>query len=388
MAYVCADRGVPVFGRKGSSVHVQELVRAFTKRGIRVELVVARTGGRPPEDLGGVRVHEIARSTDGEGHCERSALAANAIFRAALEAMGPFDFIYERYSLWSTAGMEYARAKGVAGMLEVNAPLIDEHCRYRAPIERAAAERATEEVFSAATTVIVVSQAIVQYVERYGGRRECVYVVPNGVDPQRFSPNLTSSVPPGAGTCSIGFVGSLKPWHGVAALVEAFAFLHRHKRDIRLLVVGDGPERDSLMADLSARGLLGATHLTGAVPASRVPQLLASMDVAVAPYLACPDFYFSPLKVYEYMAAGLPTVASDIGQIAEVIDHEVDGLLCRPGDPAALSEALARLHADPSLGRRLGAAARKKMLEHHSWDGIAGRLLDLAQLPSVSEARA
>jgi glycosyltransferase involved in cell wall biosynthesis len=388
IAYVCADDGVPVFGQRGSSVHVQELVRAFIRRGIDVELFAARAGGSPPADLRAVSVHEIAVSAREPAHREQLRVAANSRFRTALESAGPFDLVYERYSLWSTAGMEYARAKGLAGLLEVNAPLIDEQTRYRGLIDRAGAEKATREAFSAATTLIVVSKAIAQYVEKYGARRDAVHVVPNGVDPARFPSNLTPSVPAGNGSFSVGFVGTLKPWHGVAALVEAFACVHRNNRDTRLLVVGDGPERSSLIADLSARGLLGAAHLTGAVTASRVPGLLASMDVGVAPYLGCADFYFSPLKVYEYMAAGLPTVASEIGQIADVIAHDVDGLLCRPGDPATLAEALLRLQADPPLRSRLGAAARRKMIEHHSWDAVAARVLDLAHLSPVSEVRA
>jgi glycosyltransferase involved in cell wall biosynthesis len=389
IAYVCADAGVPVFGQKGSSVHVQEVVRAFTKRGIDVALFAARTGGLPPADLHAVRVHEIAISAPGGvGDRERTRVAANSRTRAALESNGPFDLVYERYSLWSTAGMEYARAKGLAGVLEVNAPLIDEQARYRNLIDRAGAERATQEAFCAASTVVVVSRAIVPYVEQYGGRRERVHVVPNGVDPARFPSHLEPSVRGSDDTFTVGFLGSLKPWHGVTSLVEAFARVHRDNRSTRLLVVGDGPERSSLIADVSARGLVAAVHVTGAVAPAQVPRLLASMDAGVAPYLDSADFYFSPLKIYEYMAAALPTVASDIGQIAEVIAHDVDGLLCRPGDWSTLAEALVRLQADPDLRTRLGAAARRKVIEHHSWDAVAGRVLDLAQVSTVAEARA
>jgi glycosyltransferase involved in cell wall biosynthesis len=389
IAYVCADHGVPVFGRKGCSVHVQEIVRAFTRRGVHVELFAARTDGSPPADLRGLPVHELPVSALGDRATrERSAVAANSMLRAALEAAGPFDLVYERYSLWSTAGMEYAHAKGMAGLLEVNAPLIDEQIRYRDLIDRVGAERATKEAFAAATMLIVVSKTIARYVQQYGGCSDRVHVVPNGIDPARFPSRLASSLPAPEGVFTVGFLGSLKPWHGITTLVEAFAQVHRQARDTRLLVVGDGTEREPLIACLSARGLLEATHFTGAVGSCQVPGLLASMDVGVAPYPGCPEFYFSPMKVYEYMAAGLPAVASDIGQIAEVIEDEVDGLLCRPGDPAALTAALVRLRADPGLRVRLGAAARRKMLQYHSWDAIAGRVLDLARVASVSEARA
>jgi glycosyltransferase involved in cell wall biosynthesis len=139
------------------------------------------------------------------------------------------------------------------------------------------------------------------------------------------------------------------------------------------------------VADLSARGLLNAAHFTGAVAPSEIPGLLASMTVAVAPYPAQTDFYFSPLKVYEYMAAGLPVVASDIGQLKSLIEDEVNGLLVPPSDPVALATALDRLRQDPSLANRLGQAARKAMMQNHTWDAVTQRTLHLAGFDRVSQ---
>jgi glycosyltransferase involved in cell wall biosynthesis len=319
---------------------------------------------------------------------EHSATVVDSALLTALQREGPFDLVYERYSLWSTAGMEHARAKAVTGVLEVNAPLIDEESRYRDLVDRMSAERATRRCFDAASLLTVVSKAITHYVERYRAQADGVHVVPNGVDPARFPPRLPPTLPAPDGVFTIGFLGSLKPWHGIATLAESFARVHQEARDTRLLVVGDGTERAPLIAALSARGVLDATHFTGAVDSSEVPGLLASMDVAVAPYPYSKDFYFSPLKLYEYMAAGLPVVASEIGQIAEVIEHNVDGHLCRPGDPTACAASLLGLRADPHRCLRMGAAARQKVLKHHSWDAIAGRILDLAGLecPEFSHA--
>src|SRR5262249_55329491 len=122
-----------------------------------------------------------------------------------------------------------------------------------------------------------------------------------------------------------------------------------------------------------------AAQLTGAVPPSEVPRLLAGMDAAVAPYPKLPRFYFSPLKVYEYMAAGLPVVASRLGQLEELIRHGINGLLCPPGDAAALAAALAGLRADPGLRRRLGETARATVLRQHTWEAAVGRILCLAE---------
>jgi glycosyltransferase involved in cell wall biosynthesis len=133
-----------------------------------------------------------------------------------------------------------------------------------------------------------------------------------------------------------------------------------------------------MQRSLASRGLLSVTHFTGAVSPWVVPGLLASMDVAVAPYPKLASFYFSPLKVYEYMAAGLPVVASDIGQLRRELRHEATGLLVPPGGVAALAQALGRLAEDPDLRQQLGAAAREDVLRHHTWEAAAIRMLQLA----------
>ena len=127
VAYVCADRGVPIFGRKGASIHVQEVVRALMARGARIELFVANLGNGAPAGLEMVPVYLLSALPKRERAArEQEAIRANRDLRDALEREGPFELIYERYSLWSFAGMEYARDTEVPGLLEVNAPLIQE----------------------------------------------------------------------------------------------------------------------------------------------------------------------------------------------------------------------------------------------------------------------
>jgi glycosyltransferase involved in cell wall biosynthesis len=101
------------------------------------------------------------------------------------------------------------------------------------------------------------------------------------------------------------------------------------------------------------------------------------MEAAVAPYPNLVHFYFSPLKVYEYMAAGCAVVASRIGQLDGLIEHEVSGLLCAPGDPRELAGSLRRLRCDPALRDRLGQAARAKVRQAHTWDATVRRILQL-----------
>jgi glycosyltransferase involved in cell wall biosynthesis len=377
LAYVCADPGVPVFGRKGCSIHVQEVLRALLRRGIDVELFAARFGERARRSLESLRVHALPSAAGGDAAArERLALAANRDLEGALEREGPFDVVYERQSLWSFAAMEYARDTGVPGLLEVNAPLIEEQERHRGLVDREGAQRAADRSFAAATTLIAVSDPLARHLESHPSARGRVRVVANGVDPERFRPGLRPAIPPVPGVFTVGFVGSMKPWHGLSVLVEAFSRLHATDPQTRLLLVGDGPERSAIEAGIHERDLTDAVIVTGAVDPEEVPRFLVSMDAAVAPHLPYETFYFSPLKVYEYMAAGLPVVASRLGQLVELSEEGRCALLCAPGDAGAFAEALGLLRKDPQLSRRLSRAAREKVLSESSWDRVVERLLE------------
>jgi hypothetical protein len=163
IAYLCADPGVPVFGRKGASVHVQAVVDALARRGADVHLLAAREGGEPPAALRDVALHRLPCPRGQPAARERTALAANSATSAALDAAGPFDLVYERHALWSHAAMEHTRASGTPGLLEVNAPLVEEQAAHRVLVDRAGAERAARRSFAAASALLAVSQPVADW---------------------------------------------------------------------------------------------------------------------------------------------------------------------------------------------------------------------------------
>jgi glycosyltransferase involved in cell wall biosynthesis len=374
--YICADPGIPLAGSKGASIHVREVVGALARRGWDVSVF---TTDRGPAPEGRFAVHPFGRIGGDGAARERACLAANEALSLALDGAQAPDLLYERYSLWNYAAMEHARRRGIPGVLEVNAPLVEEQARHRSLHDRDAAERVAERAIGAAAVLVAVSSEVAGWLDRFPGAAAKTHVVPNGVDPSRFRPSARRSRPAVPGGFVVGFVGSLKPWHGLENLAGGFARLHSRRPAARLLIVGGGPGRERLAGDLDARGVLAAVDWAGTVPAEDVPGLLCSMDVAVVPYPAGDGFYFSPLKLFEAMAAGLPVVASGTGQLAEVVRHDVTGLLCRPGDDAELAAALERLHDDPTLRMRLGRAARRRVLEAHTWDRTVERIVTLAR---------
>jgi glycosyltransferase involved in cell wall biosynthesis len=243
------------------------------------------------------------------------------------------------------------------------------------------AAASTRRAMAAATLVSAVSSEVSRYCLLHGAGERGVHVLPNAVNPERFP--LRASP---AGPFTIGFLGTLKPWHDVRTLIGAIALLRSDTLpDARLVIIGDGPERARLEAEAGSLGIEGAVEFTGLVHPERVPGELARLHAAVAPYPGSGPFYFSPLKLYEYMAAGLPAVASRVGDLPDMVSEGRTGLLYAPDDTADLARVLGELANAPQLRARLGAAARDHVLRHHTWGKLAARVLELTGLDALPQ---
>ncbi|MFP3461370.1 glycosyltransferase family 4 protein [Arthrobacter globiformis] len=371
VAYICADPGVPVFGTKGSSVHVQEIVRAWRRAGADVTVYCTRAGTDRPADLAGLPVVEI-RPQPASGAAREHAIREAAVALALAVIRDGCDVVYERYSLFSPAlaMVTFAGALRIPAVLEVNAPLIEEQRQYRELHDAGLAERMLRTNAAAATVVACVSEPAVRWVEgRVPGAR--TVLAPNGVNTERITPRRPVRLH--ADALTVAFVGTLKPWHGVGHLLQgvAQANIRSAGPTWRAKIIGDGPCRQEL--EWTAEQLGVDAEFTGAVVPDSVPGLLHECDAAAAPYPAPEpgrDDYFSPLKVYEYLAAGLPVIASSVGQIPSILQHERTGLLVKPADPGAIAAALGRLGADAALRDRLGTRARAAAVGLYSWDSV------------------
>jgi glycosyltransferase involved in cell wall biosynthesis len=411
--YVCSDSGIPVLGRKGASVHVRELVAAFRRAGHAVVVAAATQTKSPWEEpatleatLLRVRASRETTAVVAElkayttmldlesplpGHLRRvlynEDLASDLKRRFQAD---PPDFVYERASLYGTAGVSLAQVLDVPLLLEVNAPLADEQSAYRAASLGDLAREAERWTLTRADAVLAVSALLRDYVVSLDVQPERVHVVPNGVDPTVFRPG-----PPDPGLRArlhldgrpvLGFVGGLRPWHGVEALPPLLEQLVERHSGLRLIVVGNGSLRTELERDFAHRGLAPHVTFTGSLPHEQVAGVIRQFHAALAPYPRLEHaFYFSPLKLFEYMACGVPVVAAELGQIGEVVRDGETGLLYPPGELDAFVDACDRLLADPPMQRRLGAAAAGLVRSTYTWDRNAAQVVGLAG--SLIEAR-
>jgi glycosyltransferase involved in cell wall biosynthesis len=400
IAYLCSDPGVPVYGIKGASVHVRELSRALIALGHEVTVI---TVGRdeppapgddlpivqlPPESrdetLLALLAEDPAAGPTVAGDV-RAILATASLHHQALPILRDLapDFVYERFSLYGTAGVTLARELGVPHILEVNAPRGEEEEQQRAIAYRETAQQLETMVVHAADHVVAVSSALGRRLIDAGVPSERVSVLSNGVDAHRFAHRRAEreaarlelgleDVP------VVGFVGTLKPWLDVATLVSAVALARSRGLDLHLLIVGDGPERERLGELVRREGLAGVTRFTGGVPHAAVVSYVSAFDVAVMPYGPGPSVYFSPLKLFECLAAERPVVAADIGDVAHCIRDGVTGLLYTPGDTQALADAISSLFRDHERASALARAGRDHVQEHHTWEGNARIVVELA----------
>lgn len=374
IAYVSADRGIPVYGAKGASIHIQAMIRAFEALGHDVLCLTARAGGCGP-----LKVEEVPQIHQGSDRTakEHAAMAQSRAIEdrlVALHAEAPFAMIYERYSLWSAAGIRAARRLGIPVTVEVNAPLIDEQRAFRELACEAEAQEIETEVLQGADLLAAVSDQVGAWLLRQGARRAAVKVIGNAVDTAAFHPGITPNAPVPDGAFCVGFTGSLKRWHGVDTLLAAFRTLRKNVSNAHLLIAGDGPKRGWIEGFVAGADLQDAVTLTGWLDHDALPPLIARMDVATAPYPAAEDHYFSPLKLYEYLAVGRPVVASDIGQTAGLLTGSDAACLLPPGDAHALSRCLADLAHDPERRAHMAAASAVEG-RRHDWTDNARAVL-------------
>jgi glycosyltransferase involved in cell wall biosynthesis len=309
-------------------------------------------------------------------------LAYNVPFlQAAWRAARAFrpHVIYQRHTAFNVTGALLSRILRVPLVLEYNSSEVWKG-RYWGGLRLERAALRVEHInLQAAERIVVVSRVLRDDLVRAGVPSGQIIVNPNGVDPAVFRADSSGAAVRKrldlASSIVVGFSGTFGAWHGIPTLAEAVPRVLAARPNVRWLIMGDGPLRPVL--DEAVKNDDRVIR-AGMLPHGEMPASLAACDVLVSPHGRQADggeFFGSPTKLYEYMAAGRPIVASRVGQIAEVLEDETSALLVPPDDPSALAKAIVRLVDDACLRARLGCGARQAAEQRHTWRQNAARVL-------------
>jgi glycosyltransferase involved in cell wall biosynthesis len=371
----------------GSVTHSHEVIRALQVEGVEVDAyttdaAIAETAAREPEPPCQWHLVRTPRAYKG---VPASAAAGGdaALVRAALPAARTADAIYQRHARFSLGGALLARLSGKPLFLEYNGSECFKGRYWTATPLRARLAACEDAAVAAATCILVVSEVDRRSLLDRGVGPERIVVNPNGVDAERFALAGGAEVRSRYGietdSVVVGFAGTFGPWHGAPELARAFTQVAASLPRAHLILVGDGPELDVTRSIVSDAGLDARATVTGRVPPGEVSGYLDACDLLVSPHVTLPDgveFFGSPTKLFEYMAAGKAIIASRLGQIGDVLEHGVTAWLVEPGDVAGLAAALVALAEAPEVRRELGARARRQAIDRHSWRLNARRVIE------------
>lgn len=380
----------------GSVTHMAGVLAGFRALGFRVALVALAP---PPEQMAAL-VDDLEVAPPLPRRARLSAeISAIRSSRAAVDAglrllsrLRP-SLVYQRHEAFLTCGGTLASRASVPLVLEWNNSEAwarqywhATHLAKRAFNPLLWAMEAS--VLARADLVAAVSRQSASMALAGGADARHVVVIPNAADLDPIDDALAAVRGEADGShATVGWVGSFFQWHGAEILVRALAQL---PADVGAVMVGDGPERAACQALANELGVATRIEWAGQLPHDQALRRLAGCDVLASPHVPMPDhpFFGSPTKVFEYMALGVPIVASALEQIGEILDNDRTALLVAPGSSQALADAISRILAMPDRGRRLGLEARREAQLSHTWEARAAALVQaLWPAEGVSEVR-
>jgi len=356
--------GTPIPGTHGGSVHALELCRALARRGHEVHLAALPSQAPDGADLEGVVLHPLHRALP----VTLLEWTATGELRELIVKLRP-DVVVERFYTFGGAAVNAAWALDVPAVLEVNSPARDYPGSLRDRLDKLTLVRPVDRwrrrMLSRCAAIYATSRHLLP-----PALQEDATVIVNGVDVERFKPAAGVTA---EGPLRCVYVSSFRAWHGAEDLVEAVARCTAEGADVRVTCVGEGPRWQRARDAAVSAGLGDRIEFTGRVAHARVPALLADADVGVAPF--APDqfsalelgWFWSPIKIFEYLACGLAVVTAEIAELEALLPGEV-ARFYPPGDVAALAATLGGLAADRDAVHRMGRAARALAEKRYTWD--------------------
>jgi glycosyltransferase involved in cell wall biosynthesis len=378
-------------GRSSQAMHIRSLVEALRADGHEVT-IVSPPGVDPLKSAG--MMPFLRKSDRARGlqrvwkyiscECPQSVFE---VFELLYNLFLPFRLLpilwrqpdavlYERHAYFMFMGVLLGKWLKRPVVLEVNE--LAGFTRVRGLILERLARKIDAWVFSRADHILCVSRVLADEARLRGARSESVHVLPNAIDPNRFrSPKPEQSLRSRLGlqdSIVIGHVGLFYRWDRLDVLIEVVRSVRDRHPDIKVLLVGDGPEIENLKQIAFRLGMEREVILPGPVPRDDVPAYIDAMDICVLPDS---NAFGSPIALFEFMAMGKPCLVPDLGPMRDVIDDNATGIMFPHADYNAMKTALLRLVEDSELRNRVGARARLTVLERHTWAANARSVVQL-----------
>lgn len=296
------------------------------------------------------------------------------------------DLIIARLDLYLFSAILLSKLRGIPIIIEADAPCVYEAREFHPEYLRIGGlDKIIEKInLKYSNLNFCVSNEARDFFSKYGISPKRLPVITNGANTERFFSGQNRSVIRNRfqlnGKIVVGFVGSFHYWHGIDNLK---ALIHRtlalNDKTIFMLVGDGGPMKSVLDDYINEEKLQNRVVSTGYVPYHEIPEYISAMDLVLAPYPNLRLFYYSPVKIFEYMACEKPIVTTEIGQIAEIITDGYNGFLCKPDNIDAMFNKVTTLVGNPTLRKRIGRNARKTIIQHHSWRKKAVQLSEICE---------
>jgi glycosyltransferase involved in cell wall biosynthesis len=369
-----------IASKDGQFVHVEELTQALKRLGHEIIFVGPNVMNNSEFGSEGGMIPLLKKFIPGFAYeimelCY-SSIAFYKLWRA-VKTHQP-DCLYERYNLYMPAGIWIKRLFKLPMILEVNAPLYAERSKFDGIAIPFLARWSEEFTWRHADHVVPVTQVLADKISAVGVNSSNITVIPNGINFERFGNFPTTrqaKIKLGLqDSLVLGFTGFVREWHRLDRVIDLLAN-EQAGQTRHLLLVGDGPARESLEQHAKSIGVADRVTITGIVERAKVADYVAAFDVALQPDVV---EYASPLKLFEYMGLGRAIVAPDTANIREVLTHNDNALLFNADDmDVSFPAAVEVFCSNAELRDKLGAGASKTVLDGgFTWDNNAQRVKD------------
>ena len=379
--YLFLNPTLELFSHSSHAVHINETVNAL--RNIRCEVEIYTPGERESKEKSRQKFQTLKRIMP-----NRLANTLRDLWKIRYDkslfhtlktnfAKNNFGFIYERYTDLCSAGQKLAKHLNIPHIVESNAPTEEFQIFGTASWLFTVSRARHIAVMNNADAVVAVSSCLKDYYTRLGVDGDKIFVLPNGVNSKVFRAGNyeNTSLRNKYGLNEkivVGFVGSIRVYHGFESIVTAADIILKDNRDIFFLIVGGGDGLEQSKMELARLGITRNFIFAGYVPNPEIPSFLGAMDICIMPNS---NWYGSPMKLFEYAAMGKAMIAPRLGPVMDVFRDGEHVILITPGDARELASKLLYLARHPQRRQTLGENAMKRVYQHYTWDKNAERIL-------------